>query len=68
MSAIEVDPFDVGRASNATGLLREFNAAGVLDAADVHVALRLADLAGEDDEQVALAAALTWRPLGRARR
>jgi exodeoxyribonuclease V alpha subunit len=58
---IEADPFDVRRASNATGLLEAFNAAGVLDAADVHVALRLADLGGEDDEQVALAAALAVR-------
>ena len=58
---IEADPFDVRRASNATGLLRDFNDAGVLDAADVHVALRLADLGGEDDESVALAAALAVR-------
>jgi exodeoxyribonuclease V alpha subunit len=57
----EADPFDVRRASNATGLLHDFNAAGVLDAADVHVALRLANLGGDDDEQVALAAALAVR-------
>jgi exodeoxyribonuclease V alpha subunit len=57
----EADPFDVRRASNATGLLRDFNEAGVLTAADVHVALRLADLGREDDEQVALAAALAVR-------
>jgi exodeoxyribonuclease V alpha subunit len=61
MSAIEVDPFDVRRASNATGLLHDFNVAGVLDAADVHVALRLARLGKEDDEHVALAAALAVR-------
>jgi exodeoxyribonuclease V alpha subunit len=61
MSAIEIDPFDVRRATNAAGLLHDFNAAGVLDAADVHVARRLAVLAGEDDEQVALAAALAVR-------
>jgi exodeoxyribonuclease V alpha subunit len=61
VSAIEVDPFDVRRASSATGPLRDFNEAGVLTAADVHVALRLADLGGEDDEQVALAAALAVR-------
>jgi exodeoxyribonuclease V alpha subunit len=61
VSAIEVDPFDVSRATNATGLLHEFNAAGVLDAADVHVARRLTSLAREDDEQVALAAALAVR-------
>ena len=45
----------------AAGLLREFNEAGVLAPADVHVAQRLADLAGEDDEAVQLAAALAVR-------
>jgi exodeoxyribonuclease V alpha subunit len=57
----EFDPFDVRRATNATGLLHEFNDAGVLDAADVHVAQRLTDLASDHDEQVALAAALAVR-------
>jgi exodeoxyribonuclease V alpha subunit len=57
----EVDPFDVRRAREAAGLLREFNAAGVLSAADVHVASRLAALAGEDDEPVMLAVALAVR-------
>jgi exodeoxyribonuclease V alpha subunit len=61
VTAIELDPFDVRRARNAAGLLRVFNDAGVLTAADVHVALRLADLAGEDDERVTLAAALAVR-------
>ena len=42
-------------------MLRAFNDAGVLAAADVHVARRLAELAGEHDEQVALAAALAVR-------
>ena len=46
----------------AAGLLREFNEAGVLIAADVHVALRLGRLAGEPtDEAVLLAAALAVR-------
>jgi exodeoxyribonuclease V alpha subunit len=45
----------------ADGLLREFNEAGVLAPADVHVARRLAQLAGEDDEAVQLAAALAVR-------
>src|SRR4051795_1363614 len=45
----------------ATGLLREFNDAGVLAPADVHVARRLAELAGEGDEAVQLAAALAVR-------
>jgi hypothetical protein len=60
MSAL-ADPFDGRRAVAATGLLREFNDAGVLAAADVHVALRLAALAGDTDERVALAAALAVR-------
>ena len=42
-------------------MLREFNEAGVLAAADVHVARRLAELAGEEDEAVTLAAALAVR-------
>jgi exodeoxyribonuclease V alpha subunit len=45
----------------ATGLLREFNEAGVLAPADVHVARRLSELAGEGDEAVQLAAALAVR-------
>jgi exodeoxyribonuclease V alpha subunit len=45
----------------ATGLLREFNEAGVLAPADVHVARRLAERAGEADETVQLAAALAVR-------
>ena len=56
-----VDEFDRSLALGATGLLREFNGAGVLAAADVHVAVRLADLLGETDECVALAAALAVR-------
>ncbi|RMI32242.1 exodeoxyribonuclease V subunit alpha [Nocardia stercoris] len=48
-------------AQRATGLLRTFNAAGVLSAADVHVALRLGRLGGEDAEPVMLAAALAVR-------
>ena len=48
-------------ALRATGLLREFNDAGVLAPADVHVAQRLIALAGETDESVALAVALAVR-------
>jgi exodeoxyribonuclease V alpha subunit len=48
-------------AARATGALREFNEAGVLAPADVHVAQRLAALAGEQDERVVLAAALAVR-------
>lgn len=41
------DPYDRSRATVAPGVLRTFNDAGVLDAADVHVARRLAKLATE---------------------
>ena len=47
--------------TSAGGLSREFNAAGVLAPADVHVARRLTALAGEADETVALAVALAVR-------
>jgi exodeoxyribonuclease V alpha subunit len=57
----EADPLDVRRARRAAGLLRAFNDAGVLAAADVHVAARLAALAAEHDGSVALAAALAVR-------
>lgn len=55
------DPHDARLALGATGLLRTFNAAGVLTAADVHVASRTADVVGEDDESVRLAVALAVR-------
>jgi exodeoxyribonuclease V alpha subunit len=45
----------------ADGRLREFAEAGVLAAADVHVALRLARLGGETRETVLLAVALAVR-------
>jgi exodeoxyribonuclease V alpha subunit len=57
------DPFDVQIALRATGLLRAFNDAEVLSAADVHVAGRLGRLAGEADEEVLLALALAVRAL-----
>jgi exodeoxyribonuclease V alpha subunit len=55
------EALDVRRAIDAGGMLREFNSAGVLTAADVHVALRLARLAAEDDELVTLGGALAVR-------
>ncbi len=55
------DAADRRLALGATGLLREFNEAGVLTAADVHVARRVGRLAGESDERVLLAAALAIR-------
>ncbi len=44
-----------------SGLLGRFNVAGLLEAADVHVARRLCGIVGEDDESVALAAGLAVR-------
>ncbi|HWG92804.1 MAG TPA: AAA family ATPase, partial [Mycobacteriales bacterium] len=52
---------DASLALRATGLLRTANRAGVLHAADVHVAARLGALAGETDERVLLAVALCVR-------
>ena len=60
-AAVEADPLDVRRARSASGLLRAFNEAGVLAAADVHVASRLGQLAGKTSESVLLAAALAVR-------
>jgi exodeoxyribonuclease V alpha subunit len=55
------DPFEARRAIGATGLLREFNEIGLLSAADVHVAARLAELAGEDGDAVRLGVAFAVR-------
>jgi exodeoxyribonuclease V alpha subunit len=55
------DPFDSRLALRAPGLLGEFNAAGVLSAADVHVALRLGRFGPETDDGVLLAVALAVR-------
>lgn len=57
------DLYEWRRVHGARGLLRQFNDAGVLEAADVHVAMRLTELAGETDESVALATALAVRGL-----
>lgn len=48
-------------ARSATGLLAAFNTAGVLDPADVHVAVRVGRLGGEQREEVLLAVALAVR-------
>lgn len=48
-------------AQRGKGALRDFNEAGVLAAADVHVALRLANLGGEPNADVHLATALAVR-------
>ncbi|THJ08852.1 exodeoxyribonuclease V subunit alpha, partial [Nocardioides sp.] len=50
-------PADARLARGAGGMLAAFNEAGVLTAADVHVATRTAELAGEPDESVRLAVA-----------
>ena len=50
-------------AVGATGLLQDFNEAGVLDVADVRVADRICLLGKESDERVALAVALLVRGL-----
>src|SRR5215217_8684174 len=58
---VVVDPHDARRAREAPSPLREFNDAGVLEAADVHVALRLMAICGEHVPEVGLAAALAVR-------
>ncbi len=61
VAALNLDPFDARIAARAPGLLRAFNHGLVLSAADVHVAQRIADAAGESSEPVMLAAALAVR-------
>jgi len=61
MSIDAVDTVDWRHSAAATGLLRTFNDAGVIEAADVLVAQRLSALAGEPDERVALAVAFVVR-------
>ncbi|WP_231983504.1 exodeoxyribonuclease V subunit alpha [Mycobacterium sp. 852002-51961_SCH5331710] len=51
------------RAVSATGLLRTFTDAEVLDASDVHVAQRLCELVKAPDDRVELALALAVRAL-----
>ena len=55
------DDFDAGRVLGAAPPLDAFNEAGVLSPADVHVAERLARLAGEPGDAVRLGAALAAR-------
>lgn len=54
-------PFDQRLARSASGVLGDLNRAGLLTAADVHVATTLARLGHEQDDDVVLAAALTVR-------
>lgn len=51
------------QALGATGLLRTFTDAEVIESSDVHVAQRLTELAAESDDSVALAVALVVRAL-----
>ena len=61
MSTLEADTSEIRLALRAGGLLRQFNQAGVLTAADVHVALRIGRLGEVHDEAVLFAAALAVR-------
>ncbi len=61
MTVVDLDLNDVQQVRRADGLLAAFNRAGVLGAADVHVARRLERLGGETDEKVLLALALVVR-------
>ena len=64
MTSVEVvDDADWRRAVGASGLLRTFNEAGILEASDVLVAQRLTALVKDDDERVALAVAFVVRGL-----
>ncbi len=61
MPAMSTDPNEARLVRRATGVLRLFNEARVLDAADVHIASRLGALGAVDDERVLLAVALAAR-------
>ena len=58
-----LDPANWRLAAGASGLLRAFNQAGLVDSADVLVAQRLTRLGKDDDERVALAVAFVVRGL-----
>ncbi|HEX4433527.1 MAG TPA: exodeoxyribonuclease V subunit alpha [Acidimicrobiales bacterium] len=55
------DTFDAALALGASGLLKDFNRAGILSTSDVHVAVTLARLGAITDEVVCLGAALAAR-------
>jgi len=57
------DDHDRRYALGVDGLVGRFNAAGVVEAADVHAARRIQALAGESDDDVGLAVALAVRSL-----
>ena len=66
-SPTALDPHDARFVPAATGTLRIFNDAGLLTAADLHVSLRLAELADEHNELTQLGAAFAVREVGCAR-
>lgn len=57
------DAHDARVARRAAGVLAAFNAAGVVEPADVHVAARVGRLGGETDDEVLLAVALAVRAI-----
>jgi exodeoxyribonuclease V alpha subunit len=57
----ESDRYDSDLVLGVSGVLEEFNRAGLLSTSDVHVALRLGRLARVEDDRVRLAAALAAR-------
>jgi exodeoxyribonuclease V alpha subunit len=61
MNAASAGTTDWRRSTTASGLLRVFNEAGILESADVLVARRLTQLAKDNDELVALAIAFVVR-------
>jgi exodeoxyribonuclease V alpha subunit len=58
---VGLDRYDASVAAGASGSLRAFNRAGILDSADVHIAQRLAQLAGVPGDAVALGIAFATR-------
>jgi exodeoxyribonuclease V alpha subunit len=58
---VGLDRYDASVAAGAAGSLRAFNRAGILDSADVHIAHRLAQLAGVEGDAVALGVAFAAR-------
>ncbi len=61
MTVDVTDAADWRRSAEAAGLLKIFNDAGAIEAADVLVAQRLTALGNEPDERVALAVAFVVR-------
>jgi exodeoxyribonuclease V alpha subunit len=59
--AAGLDRYDASVAARASGSLRAFNRAGILDSADVHIAQRLAQLAAVEGDAVGLGIAFAAR-------